>query len=132
MKKGLKITLWVVAAILFYLFIFPFIAKVFVPKTNESNTKQEQSVNVDQKNKLKELMAEEPSVKDYVLTDSKVLYVSVIDDGSRREGLASYFCQHMKDNNITIDRVKIVKFGSQNHPNRDNSYGILLGESWCK
>jgi hypothetical protein len=82
--------------------------------------------------KLKKLMAEEPSVKDFVLTEAKVLYISVISDGTRRDGLASYFCQQMKDNGISVDQVKIIKFGSQNHPDRDNAYGILLGESWCK
>lgn len=82
--------------------------------------------------KLKKLMADEPSVKDYVLTDSEVLYIGVVDDGSKRDGLASYFCQQMKDNSISVDRVKIVEYGSQNNPNRDNAYGVLLGESWCK
>lgn len=101
------------------------------PKAIESESKPTVPY-VSPTEKLKKLMADEPKVKDHVLTDSKVLYIGVVDDGSKRDGLASYFCQLMKDNNISVDRVKIVEYGSQNSPNRDNAYGVLLGESWCK
>lgn len=81
--------------------------------------------------KLKNIMANEPKVKDYVLTDAGVLYISVLDDGTNRNGLAEYFCQEMKSNKIPVERVKVVKYGSQNSSERDNAYGILLGEAWC-
>jgi hypothetical protein len=93
----------------------------YAPSRIENNTE-----------KLKLLMSKEPSVKDFVLTEVGVLYISVSDDGTRRDGLAEYFCQTMKDESINIKRVKIVKFGSSKDPNRDNSYGVLLGECWCK
>ena len=73
----------------------------------------------------------EPKVKDAYITDVGVLYASVIDDGTRRDGYASYLCQVLKDNNSSAKRVKVVKLGSSNDPNRDNAYGVLLGESWC-
>ena len=106
---------------------------LIIPKSNKKNEGYNtiaSSSEVSSGN-LKLIMSKEPSAKDYVLTDVGVLYISVIDDGTRRDGLASYFCQLMKDENIKASRVKIVRFGSQNDPNRDNSYGVLLGESWC-
>jgi hypothetical protein len=37
----------------------------------------------------------------------------------------------MKELNIKVYKVKIVKYGSQNDPRRDNAYGIKLGECQC-
>jgi hypothetical protein len=74
----------------------------------------------------------EPKVMDAYVTEANVLYVQVKDDGTRRDGYASYLCQVLKENHSSVDRVKVVKAGSQNDPKRDNAYGILLGESWCK
>ena len=73
----------------------------------------------------------EPSVKDYALTDAAVLYISVINDGTRRDGLAEYFCSLMNEHNMRVYRVKIVQYGSHKSPQRDNAYGILLGEANC-
>jgi hypothetical protein len=72
----------------------------------------------------------EPKVIEAMITDAKVLYVSVRDDGTRRTGYAEYLCMIAKSN--FVERVKVIKVNSQNDPNRDNSYGVLLGESWCK
>ena len=72
----------------------------------------------------------EPKVLEAIITDSRVLYVSVYDDGTRRDGYAEYLCQIAGGS--VVNRVKVVKVNSQNDPNRDNSYGLLLGESWCK
>lgn len=72
----------------------------------------------------------EPKVIEAIITDAKVLYVSVRDDGTRRTGYAEYICMIAKSS--FVERVKVVKVNSQNDPNRDNSYGVLLGESWCK
>ena len=86
---------------------------------------------VSDKEKVKNLMQDEKKVKDYVLTDAQVLYVCVSDDGTNRKGLASYFCDRMKELRIKVFKVKIVKYGSQNDPKRDNAYGIKLGECQC-
>jgi hypothetical protein len=72
----------------------------------------------------------EPKVIEAIITDAKVLYVSVRDDGTRRNGYAEYLCMIAKSS--FVERVKVIKVNSQNSPNRDNAYGILLGESWCK
>jgi len=72
----------------------------------------------------------EPKVIEAILTDN-VLYVSVVDDGTRRDGYASYLCQILKDHKAITKRVKVMKAGSTNDPNKDNAYGVLLGESQC-
>lgn len=73
----------------------------------------------------------EKKVKEAIMTEANVLYVAVIDDGTRRDGYAEYLCAVLKDYGVQM-RIKVVKFGSTNSPKRDNAYGILLGESWCK
>lgn len=73
----------------------------------------------------------EPKVKEALITDANVLYVSVIDDGTRRDGYAEYLCQILADNNATMSWVKVIKVNSSNDPSRNNSYGILLGENHC-
>lgn len=74
----------------------------------------------------------EPKVKDAIFTDGNVLYVGVLDDGDRRDGYAAYLCELIRDYNTSAKRVKVVKAFSHNDPNRDNAYGVLLGECWCK
>jgi hypothetical protein len=74
----------------------------------------------------------EKKVAEAFLSDANVLYISVKDDGTRRDGYAEYICQVIKENGSKIDRVKVTKVGSTNDPNRDNAYGILLGECYCK
>jgi hypothetical protein len=74
----------------------------------------------------------EPKVKDAIITEAGVLYASVLDDGTNRTGYASYLCEVLRENHSTVSRVKVVKFASQNDPKKDNAYGVLLGESWCK
>jgi len=74
----------------------------------------------------------EPKVKEAIITNVNVLYASVLDDGTKRNGYAEYLCMLLKEKGSTANRVKIVKFGSTNDPNRDNAYGVLLGEAWCR
>lgn len=121
MKKPLNIILLVLLAIL--------IIFVIAPSIYYGN--KEKNENVGRNEKLKTVMSNEPRVKDFVLTDANVLYISVLDDGTRRDGFAEYFCQQMKDNQIKVERVKIIRYGSQKDPNRDNAYGVLIGESMC-
>lgn len=83
-------------------------------------------------NKALAEVKKEKKVKDAIITDAGVLYVGVLDDGTNRKGYAEYLCSVLKDNQAQANRVKIVKHNSQNDPKRDNAYGILLGESWCR
>lgn len=73
----------------------------------------------------------EKKVIEAFLTEANVLYVSVADDGTRRDGFAEYLCQIIKENGSTINLVKITKIGSNQDPNRDNAYGVLLGQCNC-
>jgi len=73
----------------------------------------------------------EPKVKDAVITDANVLYVSVIDDETNRNGYAEYICEVVKDFNTNVNRVKVVKYNSSNDSG-SNAYGTVLGQSWCK
>jgi hypothetical protein len=73
----------------------------------------------------------ESEVKDAVITEVKVLYVSVIDDGTKRDGLAEYFCGLVKESAVNVDRVKIVKARS-NYDSNPSGYGVVLGQCWCK
>lgn len=96
-----------------------------------ASTFSKNSLTADKNSALAEIK-KEPKVKDVVLTDANVLYAAVADDGSKRDGYAEYLCGILKKHSVTGVRVKIVKFGSMNDPKRNNAYGILLGESWCK
>lgn len=101
-------------------------------KSEVKKTKKKE-VNIDSINSVAlEKIKEEPKVKDAVITDANVLYVGVVNDGTNRDGYASYCCIVMNELNSSVKRVKVVEFGSYNSPNRDNAYGILLGESSCE
>ncbi|NBA77298.1 hypothetical protein GOQ04_17215 [Emticicia sp. ODNR4P] len=82
---------------------------------------------------LEKIRKDEPKVKEAIITEANVLYISVVDDGTKRDGLASYFCETLRDANLNqeIKKIKIVKFGSTTDPKKDNAYGVLLGESEC-
>lgn len=79
-----------------------------------------------------EEIRKEPKVKEAVITDANVLYISVEDDGTKRDGYASYICEILREKQATTNWVKVVKVGSINDPNSDNAYGVLLGESHCE
>ena len=74
----------------------------------------------------------EPKVLDAVITDANVLYVGVVNDGTRRDGYASYCCEVLSDFDTKVKMVKVVENGSSTSPRRDNAYGILLGQSFCR
>ena len=96
-------------------------------KSNLSETKSDQG----NANALKEIK-KEAIIKEAIITEAGVLYASVVDDGTNRNGYASYLCEILREKNALATRVKIIKVNSTRDPNRDNAYGILLGESWCK
>lgn len=100
-----------------------------VGRENEGGTGNEVSANGN--NAALELIKQEPKVKEAIITDVNVLYVSVVDDGTNRDGYASYLCEILREKKAAAKRVKVVKVNSTNDPNRDNAYGVLLGESYC-
>lgn len=79
-----------------------------------------------------EEIRKEPKVKEAIITDANVLYVTVEDDGTRRDGYASYLCEVLREKQATINWVKVVRLNSANDPGSDNTYGVLLGESHCE
>ncbi len=104
-------------------------------KTQQSGQLDEgfqESEQILENNKALETILAEPKVKDAVITDADVLYASVLDDGTRRDGYAEYLCQVLGDYKTTVKRVKVVKYNSTKDPDRDNAYGVLLGEATCE
>ena len=89
--------------------------------------------NIDANNALIEtIMKEDKVAVEAIITDTDVLYVSVKDDGTSRDGLASYFCNYKSEfPKSTFKSVKIVEAGTTNSSNKDNAYGVLLGEHYC-
>jgi hypothetical protein len=78
-----------------------------------------------------EEIKKEPKIKEAFITEANVLYVSVEDDGTNRNGYAEYLCGILKENKASTSWVKIVKVNSIDSENSDNAYGVLLGESMC-
>lgn len=74
----------------------------------------------------------EAKVKEAIITDVDVLYVSVNDDGTKRGGYAEYLCGILREHNAKATLVKVVKVNSTNDPKRDNAYGVLLGQARCR
>jgi hypothetical protein len=113
---------WLVIVILFLVLL-----GMLVPDTQES----EVGNNQNNQAALKAVLARD-YIKDATITPAGVLYVSVVDDGTKRDGLAMAMCEVVKQNRSSVTRVKIVKVNSSKDRNRDNAYGVLLGEAWCK
>lgn len=110
--------------------IFIFLISKCGDKDSENKRSQIKAANAAV---AKKIIQSEPQVLDAVITDAQVLYVVVRDDGSRRDGYASYLCQTRSDyTGSNWERVKVVQVNTFNHPERDNAYGVLLGEAWCK
>ncbi len=78
-----------------------------------------------------EQILKETKVKEAIITDANVLYIAVEDDGTNRDGYASYICEALREKKATTNWVKVVKVNSKNDPNADNAYGVLLVESHC-
>jgi len=45
---------------------------------------------------------------------------------------AENVCQVLSGYEITVERIKVVQYGTSTDPNRDNAYGIILADVWCK
>lgn len=106
------------------LFVFLLCVQSF--KNSQPSAKKENALH---KTALTKALAE-PKVKDAYINDANVLYAAVLDDGTRRDGYAMYLCGEVR--NFGVDRVKVIKYGSSKDPNRDNAYGVLLGECDCR
>ena len=50
------------------------------------------------------VIREESKIFEAMITDADVLYVSVADDGTRRDGYASYLCEVLRENNANAIR----------------------------
>ena len=87
--------------------------------------------NANNKSALEEIRKEK-NISEAFLNDANVLYVSVADDGTKRDGYAMYICGILAEHKATVKMVKVMKVGSINDPNATNAYGIQLGESMCK
>jgi len=79
-----------------------------------------------------EEIQKESKIKEAIITDANVLYVSVEDDGTRRDGYAEYLCEILREHKATTTWVKVVKINSSKDQSSDNAYGILLGEAHCE
>lgn len=123
----MKNPLFTISSILLIVFLGYLIANRNPPNMNTPKAKAG-AENEVVLNKIKS----EPKVKDAVITDSNILYVGVADDGTRRDGYAEYLCQVLKDINSDVYQVKVVRYGSHNSRDKDNAYGVLLGESRCR
>ncbi|SDX09885.1 hypothetical protein [Flavobacterium degerlachei] len=105
-----------------------------IKENNETEIDSKKNENLTEKNPnitALEEIKKEPKVKEAMITDANVLYVSVKDDGTNRNGFAQYLCEILNEYKATTKWVKVVKVNSINDPNSDNAYGILLGESNC-
>ncbi len=89
--------------------------------------------NNNQKNNERALIEirKEEKVKEAIITDANVVYVSVNDDGTRRDWYAEYICQLIEEFQWKVWMVKITEFWTTNSTNRDNAYGNLLWSSNC-
>jgi hypothetical protein len=126
MKTFLMVVLVIVASVMLF---FTYIKANYKPTPAQIERGVAKSESND---RILSLIKKEPKVLEAFATEVGVLYVSVRDDGTNRNGYAEYLCQVLRDNHSNLDRVKVVKSGSTNDKKRDNSYGVLLGESWCK
>lgn len=130
MNKSIKVLLGVVVLLGFSLWVINQLkspSNLVVPESIDSKESQNQN-----SQSLLKLINSEPKVKEAIITDSNVLYVSVEDDGTKRDGFANYLCELIKEKGSNIMLVKVVKVNSTKDPNRDNAYGVLLGEAVCK
>jgi len=120
------VILLIAAGVIFMYWLFK------TQQSGPSDRSVQESEQVLENDKALDTILAEPKVKDAVITDADVLYASVLDDGTRRDGYAEYLCQVLGDYKTSVKRVKVVKYNSTNDPDMDNAYGVLLGEATCR
>lgn len=126
-----KLTKWLLYFV-GILILISFLGNLFSESEKETYYPPNSGRSSDSNQSLLEMVRKEPKVKEAIITDANVLYVSVLDDGTKRDGYASYLCELVRETKSSVNRVKVVKVNSTNDPKRENSYGVLLGESWCE
>ncbi|RUT68399.1 hypothetical protein D0817_21020 [Flavobacterium cupreum] len=110
-----------------FLFI-TFILILIITNCGEITSQKENSNNKRALNEIKK----EPKIKHATITDANVLYVSVEDDGTIRNGYAEYLCEILREYRATTKIVKVIKASSLENLNNENGHGILLGEANCE
>ena len=78
------------------------------------------------------IVRDQPQVKQALITDANVLYVSVVDDGEKKDVYAKYLCGILEKKKANVHSVKVVKLRSLNERTTDTGYGVVLGESNCQ
>ena len=71
---------------------------------------------------------DEPKIKDAVWMNESNLYVGVIDDKTKRDGLAEYICQVAKDHGASAEMVKVVDVVKVQQGGNFEE----LGKAYCK
>jgi len=104
---------------------------LFLISCGDSTPAEKPQDNANNKKALEEIRKEK-KITEAIITDANVLYVSVDDDGTKRDGYAQYLCGILTENAATTKWVKVVKVGSAKEPGADNAFGVLLGESKCE
>lgn len=97
----------------------------------ESAPAEKPQDNANNKAALEEIKKEQ-KITEAFINDANVLYVSVADDGTKRDGYAMYLCNVLAEHNATTKMVKVMKTGSIGDANATNAYGVQLGEASCK
>ena len=113
-----------------HLLLFSSIA-LFVTFCGESAAAEKPQDNANNKKALEEIRKEKKVVEAFI-NDANVLYVSVADDGTGRDGFAMYLCNILSEQQATTKLIKVMKVNSINDPNATNAYGVQLGEASCK
>lgn len=141
--KQTSILAWALVGIIGYVFYMVGQGKLEAPApraaSSESTTEKQQqkpqavASKLDmQREKVQKLFQgnDEPRAKDALWTSHDVFKVGVIDDGTSRDGYASYVCQVLyehgfKGQKVWVQIIDIVKL------TRNNDW-VKLGESHCE
>lgn len=108
-----------------------FLLASFCISCGDSAPAEKPKDNANNKKALEEIR-KEPKITEAFIDDANILYVSVADDGTKRDGYAQYLCATLKEHQATTKRVRVMKVGSIGAPDAHNAYGVLLGESKCE
>ena len=112
-------------------FLLLFSIALFSAACGDSSAAEKPQENANNKKALEEIKKEKKVIEAFI-NDANVLYVSVEDDGTKRDGYAMYLCNVLSENQATTKMVKVMKVNSINDPNATNAYGVQLGEASCK
>jgi len=129
-------------AIIVYSFLALILIGIFSPKSEIRPEPQKTTVVGEMESKVDpelikkieiEIMTNEPGVKVCSIVDQGIMYASMINDGTRRDGFAEYLCQVLNEDypDAKVEKVIIVELWTHKAPNRNSKFGIHLGESNC-